>query len=75
MNIFILGTETFEDLLMVLQEAKMSLGEILSAVEFMDAESMRLVNTHLKLTNPIENNHFYMLIETAGIFTLNAHVR
>lgn len=29
------------------------LGEILSAYEFLDSECMRLLNTHLKLTNPI----------------------
>lgn len=33
------------------------LGEILSAYEFLDSECMRLLNTHLKLPNPISGRH------------------
>ena len=61
-----LGSETFEELLILLQEARLGLGEILSAVEFMDSEAMRLVTTYLDLSNPIADHPFYMLIETSG---------
>lgn len=67
----LLGAGSFEDVLQILQEAKLSLGEILSAVEFMDSDSMGLVKTHLKLTNPIEDFPFYMHIETSGAYICN----
>lgn len=55
MNVFTscLGCETFEQLLKTFQLCKGMLGEILSAYEFLDTECMRLLNTHLKLPNPI----------------------
>lgn len=48
-----LGCDTFEQLLKTFQLCRGMLGEILSAYEFLDSECMRLLNTHLKLTNPI----------------------
>ena len=66
MQRFLIGTETFEDLLVLLREARLCLGEILSAVEFMDSEAMRLVTTYLNLSNPINDHPFYMLIEISG---------
>ncbi|XP_041667997.1 D-2-hydroxyglutarate dehydrogenase, mitochondrial isoform X2 [Cheilinus undulatus] len=52
-NVVFLGCETFEQLLKTFQLCRGMLGEILSAYEFLDSECMRLLNTHLKLPNPI----------------------
>ncbi|XP_017271343.1 D-2-hydroxyglutarate dehydrogenase, mitochondrial isoform X2 [Kryptolebias marmoratus] len=52
-NVVFLGCKTFEQLLKTFQLCRGMLGEILSAFEFLDSECMRLLNTHLKLANPI----------------------
>ncbi|KAG7225907.1 hypothetical protein INR49_014335 [Caranx melampygus] len=65
-NVVFLGCETFEQLLQTFQLCKGMLGEILSAFEFLDSECMRLLNTHLKLPNPISECPFYVVIETSG---------
>ncbi|XP_030615014.1 D-2-hydroxyglutarate dehydrogenase, mitochondrial isoform X1 [Archocentrus centrarchus] len=65
-NVVFLGCETFEQLLKTFQLCKGMLGEILSAFEFLDSECMRLLNTHLRLSNPISDCQFYIVIETSG---------
>lgn len=65
-NVVFLGCETFEQLLKTFQLCKGMLGEILSAFEFLDSECMRLLNTHLRLPNPISDCQFYIVIETSG---------
>ncbi|XP_036927423.1 D-2-hydroxyglutarate dehydrogenase, mitochondrial isoform X1 [Acanthopagrus latus] len=65
-NVVFLGCETFEQLLKTFQLSRGMLGEILSAFEFLDSECMRLLNTHLKLLNPISDCPFYIVIETSG---------
>ncbi|XP_028994188.1 D-2-hydroxyglutarate dehydrogenase, mitochondrial isoform X2 [Betta splendens] len=55
-NVVFLGCETFEQLLQTFQLCRGMLGEILSAFEFLDSECMRLLNTHLKLPNPISGS-------------------
>uniref|UniRef100_A0A1A7YBV2 D-2-hydroxyglutarate dehydrogenase, mitochondrial n=1 Tax=Iconisemion striatum TaxID=60296 RepID=A0A1A7YBV2_9TELE len=65
-NVVFLGCETFEQLLKAFQLCRGMLGEILSAFEFLDSECMRLLNTHLKLSNPISDCSFYIVIETSG---------
>ncbi|XP_047466940.1 D-2-hydroxyglutarate dehydrogenase, mitochondrial [Mugil cephalus] len=65
-NVVFLGCESFEQLLKTFQLCKGMLGEILSAFEFLDSECMRLLNTHLKLPNPISECPFYIVIETSG---------
>ncbi|XP_038585257.1 D-2-hydroxyglutarate dehydrogenase, mitochondrial isoform X1 [Micropterus salmoides] len=65
-NVVFLGCETFEKLLKTFQLCRGMLGEILSAYEFLDSECMRLLNTHLKLPNPISDCPFYVVIETSG---------
>lgn len=65
-NVVFLGCETFEQLLKTFQLCRGMLGEILSAFEFLDSECMRLLNTHLKLPNPIADCPFYIVIETSG---------
>lgn len=58
--------ESFQTVLEVFQDCKQSLGEILSAFEFIDAESMNVITDNLKLLNPISRHPFYILIETSG---------
>ncbi|XP_014007355.1 D-2-hydroxyglutarate dehydrogenase, mitochondrial isoform X2 [Salmo salar] len=65
-NVAFLGCESFEQLLQTFQLCRGMLGEILSAFEFLDRECMRLLNTHLKLANPITDCPFYIVIETSG---------
>lgn len=60
----LLGCETFEQLLKTFQLCKGMLGEILSAFEFLDSECMRLLNTHLKLPNPISGISTFSLTHT-----------
>lgn len=55
------GCESFEQLLQTFQLCRGMLGEILSAFEFLDRECMRLLNTHLKLANPITGTHTHIL--------------
>ncbi|KAM4694707.1 D-2-hydroxyglutarate dehydrogenase, mitochondrial [Discoglossus pictus] len=65
-NVALLGCESFTQVLQVFTLCRDLLGEILSAYEFLDCESMRVVQTHLKLRNPLPDNVFYVLIETSG---------
>lgn len=65
-NVAFLGVESFPKVLEVFREAKKSLAEILSAFEFLDTDSMILVKQNLKLTSPIDDHPFYILIETSG---------
>ncbi|XP_076829623.1 D-2-hydroxyglutarate dehydrogenase, mitochondrial isoform X2 [Brachyhypopomus gauderio] len=65
-NVAFLGCSSFQNLLKTFHTCRGTLGEILSAFEFLDASCMSLLETHLKLTNPISENPFYIVIETAG---------
>ncbi|KAM4043561.1 D-2-hydroxyglutarate dehydrogenase, mitochondrial isoform 2-T2 [Anomaloglossus baeobatrachus] len=67
-NVALLGCENFSNVLQVFTLCRDHLGEILSACEFMDSESMRMVQTHLKLINPLPDNAFYVLVETSGSY-------
>lgn len=60
--LFIIQKQT----LVTFKTAKVHLGEILSAFELMDRESMEMVTENLKLSNPITSSRFYALIETSG---------
>ncbi|KAE8604471.1 hypothetical protein XENTR_v10014717 [Xenopus tropicalis] len=55
-NLALLGCESFSRVLQVFTLCRDHLGEILSAYEFQDLESMRVVQTHLKLSNPLQGN-------------------
>lgn len=63
---FLPGVQNFTTVLEVFRECKKSLGEILSAFEFMDADSMNVITDNLRLNNPISSHHFYILVETSG---------
>lgn len=65
-NISVLGVDSFENVLKTVKCAKTELNEILESCELMDAPSMDMVQTHLKLKNPIGDYPFYMFISTAG---------
>lgn len=65
-NLALLAVSKFEDVLTTFKEAKSNLGEILSSCEFIDQGSMRCVTENLRLTCPLEDSSFYMLIETSG---------
>ena len=65
-NAVFIGVEEFTTVLKVFQESRKSLAEILSAFEFMDAASMEVITKSLKLTSPVAEFPFYILIETSG---------
>ncbi|XP_025082595.1 D-2-hydroxyglutarate dehydrogenase, mitochondrial-like [Pomacea canaliculata] len=65
-NVALLGVPTFKGVMNIFKKAKVHLGEILSAFELMDRESMEMVTENLKLSNPITSSRFYALIETSG---------
>lgn len=48
------------------KKAKVDLGEILSACEYIDDESIKCCKENLKLKPPIDPYPYYMMIETAG---------
>ncbi|CAJ1930312.1 unnamed protein product [Sphenostylis stenocarpa] len=68
-NVAFLACKDYSSCQKLLQEAKRKLGEILSAFEFLDGQSMNLVLNHLEgARNPIPTSphNFYVLIETTG---------
>ncbi|XP_010275534.1 PREDICTED: D-2-hydroxyglutarate dehydrogenase, mitochondrial [Nelumbo nucifera] len=68
-NLAFLACKDYLSCQKLLQEAKRKLGEILSAFEFLDSQSMELVLTHLEgVRNPLPPSiyEFYVLIETRG---------
>lgn len=63
----ILGCESYQKVLDIFKQSKIKLAEILSAFEFLDAETMNVAKHNLKLSIPIDSNYpFYVLIETSG---------
>lgn len=61
------GVESYEKCQQAFIEAKKKLGEIISAFEFMDATSQRLMKIAKDRQLPLEGKHpFYVLIETSG---------
>lgn len=68
-NIAFLACKDYYSCQRLLLEAKRKLGEILSAFEFLDSNSMDLVLNHLEgVRNPLPPSvhNFYVLIETTG---------
>ena len=63
-----LGLSSFDAVLACFGAAKRDLGEVLSAVEFLDAESYELVNRHLGGRPPplAPGSRHYMLLELSG---------
>ncbi len=66
-NVAYFGLPSFEHVQKAYKEAKMQLGEILSAFELMDARSQKFVHDVTGNKRPLEGEHpFYCLIETSG---------
>ncbi|XP_065071388.1 D-2-hydroxyglutarate dehydrogenase, mitochondrial-like isoform X1 [Rhopilema esculentum] len=65
-NLAFLGCNSFDSVQEIYVRAKMMLGEVLSAYEFLDEESMNCVRSNLKYKNPIGEFPFYVLVETSG---------
>ncbi|XP_058086760.1 D-2-hydroxyglutarate dehydrogenase, mitochondrial isoform X3 [Magnolia sinica] len=68
-NLALLACEDYFSCQELLQEAKRTLGEVLSAFEFLDNHSMDMVLGHLEgVRNPLPPSiyNFYVLIETTG---------
>nr|VDD41032.1 unnamed protein product [Brassica oleracea] len=67
-NLAFIACKDFLSCQKLLVEAKRNLGEILSAFEFLDNNSMDLVLNHLDgVRNPVSTSeNFYILIETTG---------
>eukprot|EP00803_Ostreobium_quekettii_P000947 evm.model.scf_12EXC.5 EVM.evm.TU.scf_12EXC.5 scf_12EXC:51191-53645(-) len=64
-----LSCKSFPDVLHIFRLAKQHLGEVLSAVEFLDRESLVTALEHMPgIRNPLPDgtSPFYMLVETSG---------
>ncbi|XP_065903226.1 D-2-hydroxyglutarate dehydrogenase, mitochondrial-like [Dysidea avara] len=65
-NVAFMSCESFDKVQQICARSKAMIGEVLSALEFMDWQSVDLVTKHTELRNPLERSPFYVLIETAG---------
>ena len=66
-NVAYFGLASYEHVLKAFKEAKIQLGEILSAFELMDGRTQALVHKHTGNKKPLEGEYpFYCLIETSG---------
>jgi len=69
MNVAVFAVDSFESVQKVFSRVKAHCGEILSAFEFFDAQSMQMVKAHATggVKDPFQEKHpFYILIETSG---------
>jgi FAD/FMN-containing dehydrogenase len=65
-NVAVFAVESFEAVQNVYTRVKSHCGEILSAFEFFDSQSMKVVKHH-GIKDPFQDKHpFYVLIETSG---------
>ena len=65
-NVVVFGLDSFDAVIKTLVKARTSLGEVLSAFEFMDDAALNFAVTH-GATYPMEQRHpFYALVETSG---------
>lgn len=65
-NVAFLGLQSFAKVLTTYQRARQHLGEILSAVELIDTQSMQFAKETLNIDSPIGEYPFYLLLETSG---------
>ena len=66
-NVVLLGVASFDKCRALLRLARSSLGEIISAIEFVDKKAMGLSLDILNLAKPLNEEHnFYLFIETSG---------
>jgi len=63
-QVCIIGCKSFEHVLELLQEAKMKLSDVITAVEFMDQQAVENVFSLYKVTNPLPETYpFYAMME------------
>lgn len=61
------AVNNYDSVLNVMKRARSQLGEILSALEFLDSESLEIVLGHVNARDPLSSKFpFYMVIETSG---------
>lgn len=65
-NLAFFSCKSFNDVLKMLKMAKENLGEILSAFEMMDSDSLNCAEEHLQTNVPIQRSEFYVVVETSG---------
>lgn len=66
-NVAFFGLPTYDHVQSAFQEAKLRLGEVLSAFEMMDSHSQDYVHRATQFKRPLETQHdFYCLVETSG---------
>ncbi|XP_022816556.1 D-2-hydroxyglutarate dehydrogenase, mitochondrial-like [Spodoptera litura] len=65
-NLGFFGVKNVENVLKLYKSAKSKLGEIISAFEMADFDSINFTAKNLKLPNPISDYPFYVLVETHG---------
>eukprot|EP00116_Pleurobrachia_bachei_P000738 sb/3461000/ len=66
-NVAMFGCKSFEDVVQTYRLSRQSMGEIVSACEFMDRTCMKAVNENLSLSSPFPDEHpFYFIVETSG---------
>ncbi|XP_066261640.1 D-2-hydroxyglutarate dehydrogenase, mitochondrial [Euwallacea similis] len=65
-NLAFLSLSSFENILKVMKQAKRDLAEIVASCEMIDDSTLDVCTGNLKLTSPLPNYPFYMLIETHG---------
>ena len=56
----------FDKVQRIYVSAKETLGEVLSAVEFLDYEALALTKKHFGYPNPVKPAPLYVLVETSG---------
>lgn len=63
-----IGTDNYDNILSCLQTAKKELGDSLSAIEYMDYESVAFSLNYFKIDNPFRESNFkhYLLIEISS---------
>ncbi|MCO5560112.1 hypothetical protein L7F22_013719 [Adiantum nelumboides] len=68
-NVAVFAVDSFEAVQQVFSTVKRHCGEILSAFEFFDSQSLNMVKSHAtaSIKDPFQERHpFYVLIETSG---------
>lgn len=71
-NVAFLGLPTYEHVQIAYQQAKLYLGEVLSAFEMMDDHSQAYVQKATQSKRPLDTTHpFYCLVETSGSNTMH----
>lgn len=65
-NLGFFGVKNFDNVLQLYKSAKRNLGEILSAFEMADFDSINATAKNLNLPNPIADYPFYVVVETHG---------